>query len=233
MTFVYSATRFGMQDMILQTLRELDADGEPYLGGADNYAAANYLSYVLFEAVSEVVSAASGAMAWLRQVAKVAVGAEQPIRWTTPDGLPILQSYREVFGQRVKVHWQGRRLEVTLAVDGSRLNGRGQANGIAPNFVHSLDAAHLRAVARGARAEGIDHLAVIHDSFGTHAANTDRLVTILRDTFVSQYEPDVLARFRDEVAAQLPDDLVELLPEPPQAGTLDLRDVSRSAYLFA
>jgi DNA-directed RNA polymerase len=74
MTYVYSATRYGVQDMILQTLRELD-EGEPYLGGADNYEAANYLSYIMFEAIAEVVSAATTAMEWLRSVAKVASDA--------------------------------------------------------------------------------------------------------------------------------------------------------------
>lgn len=238
MTFVYSATRFGMQDMILQTLREIDADNAtrnepPHLGGADNYAAALYLSHVMFEAVSSVVSAASGAMEWLRRVAKVAVQANEPIRWTTPDGLPVEQSYREVYGKRVKVHWQGRPVFVTLAVEGSRMNGRGQVNGIAPNFVHSLDAAHLRAVARGAKAAGIDYLAVIHDSFGTHAARTDELVGILRETLVDQYRRDWLDELRTEIANKLPDDLVEQLPVLPAKGTLDLNDIQHSPYVFA
>ncbi|UUY00961.1 DNA-directed RNA polymerase [Sphingomonas sp. J315] len=238
MTFVYSATRFGMQDMILSALRDLDrANAEagklPHLEGADNYAAALYLSHVMYEAISEVVSAASGAMGWLRDVARVAVAANEPIRWTTPDGLPVEQSYRELYGRRVKAHWMGRQIKVTLAVEGSGINSRGQINGIAPNFVHSLDAAHLRAVARGAKARGIDYLAVIHDSFGTHAARTDELVTILRETFVDQYRPDVLARLRDEIVEQLPPDLAEQIPPLPPKGTLDLDDIERSPYVFA
>jgi DNA-directed RNA polymerase, mitochondrial len=238
MTFVYSATRFGMHEMVLQTLREIDAENAqrglgPHLGGADNYAAARYLSHVLFDAMEEVVRAASGAMGWLRAAAKLAAEADLPVQWTAPDGLPVLQAYREVWGERHIVHWMGRRLTITLAVNGSKLSARGQANGIAPNFVHSLDAAHLRAVAREARARGIDYLAVIHDSFGTHAARTDELVDILRDTFVEQYRPDVLAGFRDELLAQLPPALVDKLKPLPAKGSLDLNEVERSAYLFA
>lgn len=234
MTFVYSATRFGMQEMILETLRDLDAEhGEPYLGGADNYHASVYLSHILFEAVSGVVKAASGAMGWLRSVAKVASDAQAPIRWTAPDGLPILQAYRETLGNAVEVHWQGKRMTVMLRYDGSRLSPRSQANGLAPNFVHSLDGAHLRAVARAAKAAGIDYLAVIHDSFATHAANTDRLVGILRETFVAQYEPDVLSRFRQEIVDQLPEEWKDSVPPVPQPGTLDLQEVRASAYLFS
>lgn len=234
MTFVYSATRFGMQDMNLQKLRELDAEGNgPYLEGFDNYAAANYLSYVLFESISASVHAAAVAMGWLRDLAKVASQASVPLGWTAPDGLPVQQVYRNTYGQRVKVHWQGREIKVTLAVDGSGLDTRAQANGVAPNFVHSLDAAHLRAVARGAKAVGIAYLALIHDSFGTHAARTDELAQILRDSFVDQYTPDVLARLREEVAAILPEDLATALPEPPERGTLDLEVVRRAPYVFA
>ena len=234
MTFVYSSTRFGMQDMLLTKLRELDNDGpEPYLGGYDNYAAAGYLSHVMYAAISSSVLAAAQAMGWLRELAKVASQGGVPLGWTAPDGLPVQQTYRNVFGQRVKVHWQGREIKVTLATTGSGLDTRAQANGVAPNFVHSLDAAHLRAVARGARAAGIRHLALIHDSFGTHAARTDDLAQILRDTFVDQYEPDVLTKFRDEVAALLPEDLAAILPPVPEKGTLDLEVVRRAPYVFA
>lgn len=239
MTFVYSATRFGMQDMILRTLREIDAENAakgqpPHLGeGADNYRAALWLSHVMFEAISDVVSAASGAMDWLRSVAKVASDADIPLEWTTPDGLPVRQSYRNRYGKRVSIAWQGRLMKVTLATQGSVLDTRGQANGIAPNFVHSLDGSHLRAVARGVRAAGIESLAVIHDSFGTHAANTDALIGILRDTFVDQYRPDLLAKFREEIIAQLPEDWKDLVPPPPPTGSLDLEDIRQARYIFA
>lgn len=238
MTYVYSATRFGMQDMILQTLREIDAENArlgrpPHLEGADNYGAALYLSHVMFEAMSDVVRAASGAMDWLRAVARVAVDAGVPLEWTTPDGLLVRQGYRHSYGQRVKVHWQGRPIHVTLAVTGSTLDTRREVNGISPNFVHSLDGAHLRAVARGAKAAGITSLAVIHDSFGTHAAHSDELARILRDTFVEQYRPDVLSRFRDEVIAQLGEEWQDQVPPVPEKGSLDLDKVRHSRYLFA
>jgi DNA-directed RNA polymerase len=234
MTYVYSATRYGMQDMVLQTLNELDASQpEPYLGGADNYEAAKYLSYVLFEAVGEVVAAATVAMEWLRQVAKVATDAQVPLKWTTPDGFPVLQDYRNVYGQPFEVHWKASRLQLMLTIEGSVLDGRGQANGIAPNYVHSLDAAHLRALARAAKRNGIDYLAVIHDSFATHAARTDELARLLRETFVEQYEPNLLSRFRDEIAATLSEAWRDALPPLPDMGALDLGEVRHSIYLFS
>jgi DNA-directed RNA polymerase len=233
MTYVYSATRYGVQDMILQTLKELDAEGEPYLGGTDNYEAANYLSYIMFDAIADVVSAATRAMDWLRSVSRVASNAGVPLTWTAPDGFVIHQAYRLPAGQRVEVHWRGAKLSLTLMGDSADLSTRSQANGIAPNYIHSLDAAHLRALARAAKREGVDYLAVVHDSFATHAARTDDLARLLRETFVEQYKPDLLARFRDEIAAKLPPVWADALPSPPTAGDLDLEDVRYAPYLFA
>ncbi|MGS1015430.1 DNA-directed RNA polymerase [Allosphingosinicella humi] len=238
MTFAYSATRYGIQNMVLETLRELDAErterGEaPYLEGADNYEAAKYLSHVLFQAIAEVVSAATQAMEWLKDVARVASRADVALTWTTPDGLPVTQANRVTVGSRLQVHWRGRRLDLTLLKDGSRIDGRRQTSAIAPNVVHSFDGAHLRAVARAAKAAGINSLGVIHDSFSTHATDTDRLVDILRETFADQYEPDVLSKLREEVIANLPPEWASSVPEPPNPGLLNLDQVRSSQYLFA
>lgn len=238
MTYCYSATRFGMQKMVLQTLNEIDLErslrGEgPYLGGASNYHAATWMSYALWEAISEVVVAAAEAMDWLRQAARVASEADLPIWWTTPVGLPVLQEYKAQEGHRVKAHWAGQRVDLMIHVEGSHLDKRAQANGIAPNFVHSLDASHLMLVALGAKRRSIHSMAVIHDSFGTHACDTDLLADILRDTFVEQYTPDVLGAFRDELKRQLPEELQEQLPPPPKPGSLNLHEVRASSYVFA
>lgn len=233
MTYCYSATRFGMHDMVLQTLREIDADGEPHLGGADNYKAALWLSHTLWHVIGDTVSAAARAMAWLREAAKVASRAGQPVWWTTPDGFPVLQAYRAVKAQRVTVHYQGRRVTLTMAVDEEHIDPRAQANGIAPNFVHSLDASHLRSAVNDLRRQGLVHFAVIHDSFGVHAADAGTLSMALRHTFVKQYEGDVLARFRDELVEQLPPDLARALPPVPGQGDLDLEAVLDAEYLFA
>src|SRR5690349_5740137 len=99
-------------------------------------------------------------MEWLRQVARVTTDAGVPLRWTTPDGFPVLQDYRNVYGERIQVHWKATVIKLMLSATGSSLDTRGQANGVAPNYVHSLDAAHLRALARAAKRSGIDHLGV-------------------------------------------------------------------------
>jgi DNA-directed RNA polymerase len=105
---------------------------------------------------------------------------------------------------------------------------------VAPNYVHSLDAAHLRALARAAKEHGIDYLAVIHDSFATHAARTDELASLLRETFVDQYEEELLDKFWVEIANSLPSEAwTQSLPQPPEPGTLDLQKVRSASFLFS
>ena len=238
MTYCYSATRFGMQQMIHQTLREVDRDAAlegkpPHLGGVDNYHSAMWLSHVLYRAIRETVKSAAAAMDWLRDAARVAAKADLPLWWETPMGLPILQEYKRQIGKRVDTHWCGARLQVIVQVDEEKIDARSQANGVAPNFVHSLDAAHLQAVAAAARVEGLSSLAMIHDSFGTHAADTDRLSAILRETFVKQYEGDILGDFHAQLKEQLGEELSAELPEPPKFGKLDLSNVLNAGYTFA
>lgn len=238
MTYCYSATRFGMQAMILQTLRELDKDAElagegPYLGGADNYHCAMWLSHVVYDAIRKTIKSAAQAMDWLREAAVVASQENLPLWWTTPMGLPILQEYKKQKGKRIGTHWRGARLQVVIQVDEEYIDSRAQANGVAPNFVHSLDAAHLQAVALGCKAAGIRHIAVIHDSFGTHAADTSTMSRVLRETFVNQYSTDVLGDFYEQLKEQLGADIADRLPPPPQAGSLDLDRVLEAEYTFA
>src|ERR1019366_4190692 len=79
-------------------------------------------------------------------------------------------------------------------------------------------------------AEGIQHFAMVHDSFGVHAADVDLLNRILREEFVRIYSEPVLQNFLNEQRKAHPN--VDL-PEPPQTGTLDISQVISSPYFFA
>lgn len=231
MTYVYSATRYGFHDMIYQTLRELDGSGEPHIAG-DNYAASLYLSQEMWDGLKDTVRAASEAMEWLRAIAKIVTRAGLPLVWTTPVGLPVLQSYYSRKAGLVNVVYKGRRLRLQVRNDTKKLDAKRQANGISPNFIHSMDASHLMAVANRCHDAGIRSLSVIHDSFGVHAARAYDLHRILRETFVELYRTDWLGAFHAEVAAQLPPDIAATLPPPPAQGAFDIERISSSDYLF-
>lgn len=74
---------------------------------------------------------------------------------------------------------------------------------------------------------------LIHDSYGTHACDTDLLHVAIREAFIEQYERNVLGEFLDELRAQLEPDLAAQLPPLPPVGQLKLASVREARYFFA
>lgn len=234
MTLCYGATLRGMQDQVKNALRKLDEEEkQPYLDGAGNYAASRYMGRIIRESIGKVVVAAKDAMDWLQEAARIAASEGLPVRWTTPVGLVVQQSYKELIGERHNVFFNGARVKLIVRVDGKKIDKRRQASGISPNFVHSLDAAHLMSTVNTLVANGVTSIACIHDSFGTHAADADVLHVAVRQAFVEQYREDVFKKFRDELVRHLPESLAVQLPPLPPKGELDLEAVMRSEYSFA
>jgi DNA-directed RNA polymerase len=172
-------------------------------------------------------------MDWLREVAKLTASEDCQIHWTTPVGLPVLQDYRIPNATRLRVRIDGKESEVFVNVDGTKLDKKRQSSGVSPNFIHSLDAAHLTRTVNILVDNGISSFAMIHDSYGVHACDIDLMHAAIREAFIEQYERDVLGEFLDEIRAQLEPDLAAQLPPLPQIGTLELASVREARYFFA
>jgi DNA-directed RNA polymerase len=126
-----------------------------------------------------------------------------------------------------------------------------QRNSIAPNFVHSLDSAHLMAVVLKAVDNDINDFLLIHDSFAALPNQMPKFNALIREAFVELYEHNEPL---NEVLSNAVEDLMELVTACesadvmkklqksmqdlgklgiPEKGTLNLDDVKRSAYAFA
>lgn len=232
MTMPYGVTPYGMKDQIVEAFTKMRDNGHDF-GFEPTLDDAAYLATINYVAISNTVVAARAAMDWLKASAIIASGDGLPISWLTPSGLPVLQSYRQVFGKRHDFDVEGRRYQMILKVEGEKLDKRRQTNGIAPNYIHSLDASHLMLTINYCTEVGITSFAMIHDSYGTHACDADTLSTMLRKAFHTQYSTDVLSEFREQLLAKLPESLqVKVKPLPPK-GTLNLDLVLQSEYFFA
>lgn len=234
MTLCYGAKEFGFKTQVFEdTVRpaKMDQTKEfPWEGSG--WDAASYLGSLIWECVGEVVVAARQAMDWLQTAARTAAKEGLPVRWTTPDELVVLQAYPKMLSKRVMLTFGGQRVDVTVATaPTAKLDRNKQANGISPNWVHSMDASHMRATVRRCWKEGLRSFSLIHDSYGTHAGNAWALSRLLREEFVEMYGGDVLADFKRELEGQLPEG-TELEPLPPK-GDLDLDLVLESDFFFA
>jgi DNA-directed RNA polymerase len=106
-------------------------------------------------------------------------------------------------------------------------------NSIAPNFVHSMDASHLMETVRLCLLNALGDFAVIHDSFGTHAARSGEFAQLIREAFILLYDDDILASFVTQLKEQLPPNLAKELPEPPPRGDFDITEVRESEFFFS
>ena len=239
MTYGYGSGQFGFRDQILNdtlapAYKAHKRDGKAWHFEDNGFAAALYLSKVTIKAVEATVLKAAEAMAWLKVVAQASAAENLPVRWTTPDGFLVVQDYKESKAQRIDTVLLGKRVQVVVTTDTANVDKRKQASGFSPNFVHSLDATHLRLTVRRAAEEGISAFALVHDSFGTHAADTGRFFALLRETMVEMYRgKDTMDILRNEIVSQLPKDKQTAVPQPPTLGLLDIEAVVDCDFAFA
>jgi DNA-directed RNA polymerase len=235
MTLPYGATRFSCliftKEWLIETSEKLADQGIPNPLSGQIEEAYKYLGGLIWDSIGEVVIAARQAMDWLRSIAKLLSTEAMPLNWTTPDGLPIMQEYKSTEARRVKTRFGEKFIFLSIREELDALDARRQANGVAPNWVHSMDATHLRMAVLYGKDNGLNSFAVIHDSFGTHACDSDLLAACLRESMVDLYEGDVLGAFQSEVCGILPTSVK--VPQRPSNGALDLNLIKESDYVFA
>lgn len=177
-----------------------------------------------WEALAEALPAAMGVRAWLTRLGRAASERQKVLSWVTPSGFLATQAYFKAEVVRVKT-WLHGSTSIRVAAETDTQDQRQHAIALAPNFVHSIDAAHLHMVACACADEGITSVGFVHDSFSAHAANTARLGRILREQFVSLYTTHpVLENLKRELGGQ---------EEPPEQGNLDITQVLSAPYAFA
>jgi len=232
MTTPYGATSRGFVD---QLLVEVNKNPEKFnIDRAVLFKACTYLARVLQKAINQVIIASKDVMDWLKSASKIFNQENKPTIWTVPTGFKPMQRYKKYEEIRIE-HFLVKRLRFILGKDTDKLNTLKQLNGISPNIVHSMDAAHLVKTVNALSAKGITSFAMIHDSFGCHASDCDILSRTLREEFVKIYShEDVLFNLREEFLSQIKDqDLKDSFPELPEMGTLNIEEVLQSRYFFS
>ena len=241
MTLPYGSTKHSCReytmDYLIERFQSLRSANSHYVTPwpeDEMFEAVSYAADLIWDSIGEVVIGARQAMAWLQKYAKIVAKQGFPITWTTPAGFPVWQAYPEMKALRVETKLGDGMVKLTLREEKDTINRSKMAQGIAPNFVHSMDAAHLMLSVKYAWAEGLEHFAMIHDSFATHACDTETLSACLRNAFVDMYScHDVLSEFREDMIRMLPDSEIKKLPGDLTKSDLDLNVVKESLFFFA
>jgi DNA-directed RNA polymerase len=226
MTLPYGSTRFSCSDFIYSEY--VAKHKAPEFEKTEYRAAARWLSVPVWDAIGNVVVKAREAMQWLQDASDELIDAGiEEIWWRSPSGFMVRQRYgKEEF---IKVETRlagGVRIRPTIRLENGDLPcKRRHRNGIAPNFIHSCDAAHMHLLICWADDRGLGHLAFVHDDYGTTADGTEDLQEGIRVTFVEMYEQGCpLTIFKETYGITAP---------IPEYGDLDLKQVLNSTYFFA
>lgn len=171
MVLPYSATTQGMARAIETAV--LDA------GHADQFEdlgqAAFHLAKTLRTIVTKHCPAIMAGMQWVQDVTRELARAGEVLTWDTATGLQVRNDYRKPRYERVRTYC-GRAYKVTkLTYDTPQLDARKCVATAMPNLTHSFDAALAATAVVRAASQGVESFALVHDCFGTHAADLPTL----------------------------------------------------------
>lgn len=225
MTSVYGVTAFGAAAQIRNRISDVIAladkldpktrtDVETH-----QKKIALYLSRLVLDSISELFSGARRLQDWLLlncyriisswdEATAVTLESEnievdfflnkfyRPMMWTSVSGFPVVQIYLKPQRQILETSLQ--RFSLQKWTKPSPVDIQRQLNGVAPNFIHSLDSVHMFMTCLAAKADGIAFVAV-HDSFWTHSADIERLSTIIREEFARLYSAPIVESLLEDM----------------------------------
>jgi DNA-directed RNA polymerase len=115
------------------------------------------------------------------------------------------------------------------------LNRGKQRRSACANVIHSFDASHLCRVVNACSERGLADFAVVHDSFGVHAADASRLFDTLRMEFAKIYaETNWLDELENDVRSYAPNVDIPSWREYVKLGDLQIfPGVMRSEPFFS
>jgi DNA-directed RNA polymerase len=196
--------------------------------------ACGYMAKVMWESLGDVVVAAQQAMSWMQKCARLIAKHGRCVEWRVPGtGYWVSQEYVREEKGTIRTVLAGEMLQCSVYKKTTEPNAAKQASAIAPNIVHSLDAAALMMTVDMAQAQGIENFHMVHDSYGVLAADCELMADTLRRAFYNLYSSnDVIKSLYSQFLDLMPAEHMEDLPVPPKKGNLDLAQVLNSPYFF-
>lgn len=234
MTLSYGADVRTFRDQLLYDTIST-ADSTLWLNTAQKIQSAQYLAEVIMSAARVTVNAAVEGMEWLQELAREITKnkKDEAITWTTPNGFLVSQSYSTYTTETQYLRTKGRRYRIYTQHPTDKMDTKRQKRGIAPNFIHSLDAAHMQRVI--SEMAGYN-LWMVHDSFATDISSADILYRVVRTTFCGMYNNGknyLLALLQDMEGLLSEKQIQRLKKTMPKIGTLNVEGVLDSEFAFS
>jgi DNA-directed RNA polymerase len=213
-------------------------------------AMARLLAHGFTAFIKEKYPAVASFKDWLHTVSDVFISADQPLGWVSPSGFPVLQNAFQGAVNEIDIRGLGS-IRMSQNYLTNEIDSRRQRRAFLPNYIHSLDSAHLVLTLNGYKPNK-PCFAMVHDSFGTHAVDMPRLSQTLRSAFESIYSAHPLqelsewiqkARNKNGSLTSAEKALLQVidLPRPPKTALPEFKkdspsyaakDVIKATYFF-
>ncbi len=219
MTQPYSVTKRGMFEQVREELEDIVAEGAQFWRG-ELWVVTKIIADLNDRAITDIVKGAKIGQAFLKEVVKTV--NESPCLWFTPIfNFPVYQGVPKTRKKQVRTPFGS----LVIYEDTAKLNKLKQLSGIAPNYIHSLDATLLYRTVELCWEQGVKSFMLIHDSFGVPLKDVSTLNTSLRRAYIEIFSSNPLAAWCKDVGVELPDGVM--------INTLDLSDVENSKYIIS
>ena len=257
MCLTYGLTNFGILGYSQEAIEMIGE--EKFQNAKLAYIA---FSLVVTEALNKAADCAVRGMKFTQKIAKYCAGVGIGMTWTTPMGFKAHRATEGVRENAIKVKTQARK-QITCD-DGSKnfintmvedkvythektgeLSASKMASAVAPDLVHSLDASLLMKTVKKAHDKGVKKFKLVHDSFGTTAANIPKLNLAIREAAIEIAQGNYFMKWAIEVTKS--EDWEEckdkvntwreeedyISDEDVAQGDLDLDCIMESAHIFS
>lgn len=224
MTQPYSVTDRGMYEQLYELLSEYEDSNKVFWSG-DKWVVATLLAKLNAKAIGEVVEGATRGQKFIKAVLRASLKEADDAFWFTPIfNFPVLQRIKRETKQRLRTPLG----DLVLYHPTDETHYMRMLNGIAPNFIHSLDATLLYRTVERCIDRGVDNFWLIHDSYGVPPNDAEILSIEVREAFIELFESKPLKDWTQQILPSGVDVVDKVM-----INTLDLQDVRESKYLFS
>lgn len=227
MTFPYNVSTFGMKDQVLEDIL-VPYEGTPkqfWDSKFEKWQVATFLSKLNYKGIGEVVEGAVECRDFLKSLTKEVVKKGNYIFYKTPlIGFPVIHRTVKYETKRVTTSLA----KLSIRTPTTQLDSTRMVNGIAPNYIHSLDATLLFRTVELLKNQGVNNFALIHDSYGTHAADTEKLFKTVKEAYIEIFSGEPLYDFVEQTAPFRALEAKKLMKND-----MNIDEVRNSDYIFS
>lgn len=196
---------------------------------SDKTQAVNELAFLIRASLDGALQSSNEGKVFLQDLTELCTSRGKHASWVTPTGFKVINRYT---AQKVKVldthMYRNSRLQLSVIEDTKNPATNLAVQAVSPNYIHSIDAAHMAFTILKMAEDGVKNLSMIHDSYGCHCSFVPLMRKALTDTFYEIHKEPLLPSFKKDIENVIG----PVGRDVPKQGTFNVGDVRNSSYLF-